>query len=145
MRIFWTTNLVYTILWWIGSTGFYLFQCNPVEWYFMQYYHKYDKPVPGGLTGQCKVTSVQHVALPVIFSLISDVGLMVLPIWAISKLKLNRRRKYGLLAVFGVGAIACLLELARILALLIGTDDKADPACEYTIFLQCVCHRNHQY
>lgn len=61
----------------------------------------------------------------------SDVGFMILPIWAISKLKLGRRSKTGLLAVFGVGAVACLLELARILALLIKTDDKADPSCEY--------------
>lgn len=135
MRIFWSLNLVYTILWWIGATGFYLFQCNPVQWYFLQYYAKSHKPVPGGLTGQCNVTTVFHVSLPVIFSLVSDVGLMVLPIWAISKLKLRRRRKYGLLAVFGVGAIACLLELARILDLLINTDDKTDPSWGVTIFL----------
>ncbi|KUI56367.1 hypothetical protein VP1G_03751 [Cytospora mali] len=135
MRIFWTANLVYTILWWIGATGFYLFQCQPVQWYFLQYYARFKKPVPGGLTGQCKGTTVLHVALPVIFSLVSDVGLMVLPIWAISKLKLSRRRKYGLLAVFGVGAIACLLELARILDLLIDTDDKTDPSWGVAIFL----------
>lgn len=55
-------------------------------------------------------------------------GLMVLPIWAISKLKLRKRKKYGLLAVFG--AIACLLELARILDLLI---DKTDPSYKYVV------------
>lgn len=31
MRMCWSANLVYTILWWIGVTGFYLFQCNPIS------------------------------------------------------------------------------------------------------------------
>lgn len=131
MRIFWWANFVYIILWWIGATGFYLLQCQPVQWYFLQYFARYGKPVPGGYTGQCNATSVLHVALPVIFSLLSDVGLMVLPIWAISRLNMSRKRKYGLLAVFGVGAIACMLELGRILYLILDTDDKADPSCEW--------------
>lgn len=131
MRIFWWTNFAYIILWWVGATGFYLLQCQPVQWYFLRYFARYGKPVPGGYTGQCDATSTLHVALPVIFSLVSDVGLMVLPIWAISRLHMSKRRKYGLLAVFGVGAIACMLELGRILALTLDTDDKTDPSCEY--------------
>lgn len=130
MRIFWWVNLVYIILWWIGATGFYLFQCSPVQWYFIQYYARFGKPVPGGSTGQCNATNVINVALPVVFSLVSDVGLMVLPIWAISRLRVSKKRKYGLLAVFGVGAVACMLELARILDLTLDTDDKTDPSCE---------------
>lgn len=131
MRIFWWINLVYIILWWIGATGFYLFQCSPVQWYFIQYYARFNKPVPGGITGQCNATNVVNVSLPVVFSLVSDVGLMVLPIWAISRLKVSRKRKYGLLAVFGVGAIACMLELGRILDLILDTDDKTDPSCKW--------------
>ncbi|KAJ0119853.1 hypothetical protein J7T55_014059 [Diaporthe amygdali] len=135
MRVFWWVNLVYVILWWIGATGFYLFQCSPVQWYFIQYYARFGKPVPGGVKGQCKATKVLNVALPVVFSLVSDVGLMVLPIWAISRLKVSKKRKYGLLAVFGLGAIACMLELGRILDLLLDTDDKTDPSWGVAIFL----------
>lgn len=135
MRIFWWANMVYIILWWIGATGFYLFQCSPVQWYFIQYYKKYNKPVPGGMTGQCDATNVVNVSLPVVFSLVSDIGLMVLPIWAISRLKVSRKRKYGLLAVFGVGAVACMLELGRILDLILDTDDKKDPSWGVAIFL----------
>ncbi|KAI1460857.1 hypothetical protein F4805DRAFT_477974 [Annulohypoxylon moriforme] len=135
LRIFWWVNFVYIILWFFGGTAFYLFQCKPVEWYFLQYYEKSHKPVPGGKQGQCDATSVLHVSLPVIFSLISDVGLLALPIWAISKLRLDKTKKRGLMVVFGIGLVAALLELARILALLIDTDDKTDPSYGVTIFL----------
>ncbi|KAL2275888.1 hypothetical protein FJTKL_01444 [Diaporthe vaccinii] len=135
MRIFWWVNLVYIILWWIGATGFYLFQCSPVQSYFIQYYARFNKPVPGGITGQCNATNVVNVAFPVVFSLVSDVGLMVLPIWSIYRLRVSRKRKYGLLAVFGVGAVACMLELGRILDLILDTDDKTDPSWGVAIFL----------
>ncbi|KAI1775690.1 hypothetical protein F4818DRAFT_457881 [Hypoxylon cercidicola] len=136
LRIFWWANFVYIIFWFIGATSFYLFQCKPVQWYFIQYFDRYPHlPVPGGMTGQCDATSVVHVALPLIFSLVSDVSLLLLPLWAISRLKLNKNKKRGLMAVFGIGLIACLLELARILALLIDTDDKTDPSYGVAVFL----------
>ncbi|KAI0900829.1 hypothetical protein F4806DRAFT_169799 [Annulohypoxylon nitens] len=135
LRIFWWINFVYIILWFFAGTAFYLFQCKPSEWYFLQYYARYHKPVPGGKEGQCNATSVLHVALPVIFSLISDAGLLALPIWAISKLRLDKTKKRGLMAVFGIGLVAALLELARILALIIDTDDKSDPSYGVAIFL----------
>ncbi|KAI1447520.1 hypothetical protein F5Y02DRAFT_29954 [Annulohypoxylon stygium] len=135
LRIFWWINFVYIILWFFAGTAFYLFQCKPVEWYFLQYYARYQKPVPGDKEGQCDATSVLHVALPVIFSLISDAGLLALPIWAISKLRLDKTKKRGLMAVFGIGLVAALLELARVLALIIDTDDKTDPSYGVAVFL----------
>ncbi|OTB04275.1 hypothetical protein M426DRAFT_11654 [Hypoxylon sp. CI-4A] len=135
LRIFWWTNLVYVVLWFLGATFFYLFQCSPSQWYFLQYYARYHKPVPGGKHGQCDSTSVLHTALPVIFSLISDVGLLSLPIWAISKLKVNRNKKIGLVVVFGIGLVAAFLELARILELLVDTDDKGDTSYGVAVFL----------
>ncbi|KAI1136624.1 hypothetical protein F5Y05DRAFT_420029 [Hypoxylon sp. FL0543] len=136
LRIFWWANLVYIVLWFFGGTAFYLFQCKPVEWYYIQYYARFPHiPVPGGMKGQCNATSVLHVSLPVIFSLISDIGLLLLPIVAISKLRLGKSKKRGLLAVFGIGLIAALLELARVLDLLIDTDDKTDPSYGVAIFL----------
>ncbi|KAI1739165.1 hypothetical protein F4680DRAFT_466692 [Xylaria scruposa] len=133
LRAFWWANFVFIILWFFGSTGFYLFQCQPVWWYFMRYYARFphpDKNNPTNLKGQCDATAVLNVSLPVIFSLISDVGLLSLPIWAVSTLKVNKTKKRGLLAVFGVGSIACILEIARIIALNLKTDDKNDTSCE---------------
>ncbi|KAI8960609.1 hypothetical protein F5Y11DRAFT_329241 [Daldinia sp. FL1419] len=135
LRIFWWVNLVYVILWFLGATSFYLFQCKPVEWYFLQYFARARKPVPGNKTGNCDATSVLHVALPPIFSLISDIGLLLLPILAISRLRLGKNKKRGLIAIFGIGIIACLLELARVLVLLLDTDDKTDPSYGVAVFL----------
>ncbi|KAK9769851.1 putative Integral membrane protein [Seiridium cardinale] len=135
MRFFWWANLVYILLWFFGGTGFYLFQCKPVQWYFLQYFARAGKPVPGNMTGQCDATTVLHVSMPMIFSLISDVSLLALPVWAIWKLRLEKRKRMGLIAVFGIGLVACLLELARILALVIDTDDKLDPSYGVAVFL----------
>jgi hypothetical protein len=33
LKIAWWANLVYVLLWLFGATGFYLFQCWPVQWY----------------------------------------------------------------------------------------------------------------
>ncbi|KAF7531386.1 hypothetical protein G7054_g8919 [Neopestalotiopsis clavispora] len=135
LRIFWWTNIGYIGLWFFGSTSFYVFQCRPVQWYFLQYYNKYKHPVPGDVHGQCDATTVVHVAMPMVFSLVSDVALLVLPLWAISKLRVDRKKRIGLMAVFGIGLVACLLELARILALIIDTDDKTDPSWGVAVFL----------
>ncbi|KAF3070850.1 hypothetical protein GL218_00183 [Daldinia childiae] len=135
LHIFWWVNFVYVVLWFFGATSFYLFQCKPVQWYFIQYFSRYHKPVPGNITGNCDATSVLHVALPAIFSLVSDIGLLLLPIWAISQLRLNKNKKRGLMVIFGIGLIACFLELARVLVLLLDTDDKTDPSYGVAVFL----------
>ncbi|KAJ2987078.1 hypothetical protein NUW58_g4700 [Xylaria curta] len=138
LRIFWWANFVFIILWFIGATGFYLLQCQPVGWYFWRYYARFphkDENNPQNMTGQCNATAVLNVSLPVIFSLVSDIGLLILPIWAVSTLKVNKAKKRGLLAVFGVGIIAAVLELARILALNLNTDDKDDTSYGVVIFL----------
>ncbi|KAI1805748.1 hypothetical protein F4811DRAFT_514219 [Daldinia bambusicola] len=136
LRVFWWINFVYVVLWFFGATGFYLFQCQPVQWYFLQYFARFHKPVPSShQTGNCDATSVLHVSLPPIFSLVSDIGLLLLPMAAISQLKLNKNKKRGLMVVFGIGILTCLLELVRVLVLLLETDDKTDPSYGVAVFL----------
>ncbi len=105
LRIAWWANMVYAILWFFGATGFYIFQCWPVQWYWTRYYQRYHVGPPVAMKGQCNATTVRHVAMPLIFSLISDVALLLLPIAAISKLQISLRKKLGLAAVFSVGAL----------------------------------------
>lgn len=105
LRIAWWANLVYILLWAFGATGFYLFQCWPVQWYWLRYYKKYQTNPPYNRTGQCNATTVQHVALPLVFGLISDVALLCLPITAILKLRVSNKKKLGLAAIFGVGTL----------------------------------------
>lgn len=106
LRIGWWANMIYVILWFFGATGFYLFQCWPVQWYWTRYYQRYHiGPAPIAKKGQCNATIVQHVAMPLIFSLVSDVALLLLPIVAISRLKATWKRKLGLAAIFSVGVL----------------------------------------
>ena len=106
LRIAWWANLIYILLWTFGATGFYLFQCWPVSWYWNRYYERYQtfSPYTGEL-GQCNATTVQHVAIPLLFSLISDIALLCLPITAILKLRISTKRKVGLAAIFGIGTL----------------------------------------
>ena len=103
LRIAWWANLIYVLAWAFGATGFYLFQCWPVQWYWLRYYRKFDPTYTK--TGQCDATTVQHVALPLIFGLISDIALLFLPITAIAKLQITRQKKVGLAGIFGIGAL----------------------------------------
>lgn len=55
--------------------------------------------------GQCNATTVAHVAMPLIFSIISDVAILLLPITAIVKLQISWNKKLGLAAIFSVGVL----------------------------------------
>jgi hypothetical protein len=132
LRIAWWTNIVYVVLWLIGSTGFYLFQCWPVQWYFMRYYFKYNREPPYPITGQCRATNTTNVSRPLIFGLVSDVAILLLPIFSISRLQMSLNKKIGLSGVFSIGVIACATDMARIVELMTDTDDSVDPSCMYT-------------
>ena len=103
LRIAWWVNVAYVILWLIGATGFYVFQCWPVQWYFMQYYRKYNRPPPYPISGQCDATTTMHVSIPLIFGLFSDIMILLLPLATISRLHRSKRSKIGLTLVFSVG------------------------------------------
>ena len=103
MRTYWWANLVYILLWLVGSSGFYIFQCWPPDWYYLQYYQRFNAPTPKNVIGQCNATTVMHVALPLIFGLISDVALLFLPLVAVWQLKITRPKKFGLAGVFCIG------------------------------------------
>jgi hypothetical protein len=133
LRIAWWINLVYVILWLFGSTGFYLFQCWPVQWYFMRYYSRYHRPAPYPITGQCKATNVTNVSRPLIFGLISDIAILLLPVFTISQLQMSRFKKFGLSGIFSLGLLACGLDMARIIELSVDTDDIVDPACAFPV------------
>ena len=69
----------------------------------MRYYEIYDPTFTE--TGQCNVTTVEHVAIPLILGIFSDVALLCLPIAAIWGLRISTKKKLGLAGVFGVGLL----------------------------------------
>ena len=99
----WQLNLLYVYSWALGSMGFYLLQCKPVDWYWIRYYEKQDPTFTK--TGQCNATTVNNVAIPLILGLFSDVALILLPGYAIWKLQVSTRKKTALGGVFSVGVM----------------------------------------
>ena len=111
------------------------FQCWPPEWYWLQYYAKYNQAPPTFKHGQCNAQTVSHVALPFVFSLFSDVTILTVPVIALSQLQMTWKRKAAMSALFPVGLGFCLLEIGRIVALYKGTNDKSDASWGVTNFL----------
>ncbi|KAI9813675.1 MAG: hypothetical protein M1827_003746 [Pycnora praestabilis] len=114
LAIAWWINLVYIILWAIGSTIFYILQCIPPDYYWRRTYLLFKITPPSLVHGQCNSDTAVLVALPLIFSLISDFGILVLPVVTLSRLKLRTSKKLGLLAIFSLGLLACICEIVRI-------------------------------
>lgn len=106
LYIAWWINLVYVVLWFIGTTAYYLFQCSKPEWYFLHYYKDYHEPIPGKIqSGQCNAESVTHTSLPIILGLVSDVAILCLPLVAISSLQMNKKKKTAMALLFAIGTL----------------------------------------
>lgn len=98
----------------------------------MRYYSRYHQPSPYPISGQCNATNVTNVSRPLIFGLISDVAILLLPVFSISQLQMSANKKVGLIGVFSIGIIACGTDMARIIELSTDTDDIIDPSCAYS-------------
>ena len=58
--------------------------------------------------------SPQNCLLTATLNTISDWIILILPIWAIWRLKMPLRRKLGVSAVFGTGIFACAASVCRL-------------------------------
>lgn len=96
LRIFWWTNMVYAVLWGIGSTITYVLSCVPVSYYW----ERFD--LQSTVHGSCHNSTTAD-GLPLILDLVSDVAILVLPIATIATLQMPLARKTGLMIVFSVG------------------------------------------
>ena len=106
LRVAWWANLIYVVLWFFGTTLYFILQCSPPQWYYLHYYHDYQEPLPGKIkSGQCNAESVIHTSLPIILGLISDVAILCLPLVAISALQMNKKKKLAMVLLFAVGTL----------------------------------------
>lgn len=96
LKVFWWTNMIYVVLWTIGSTINYILSCVPVSYYWERFDPK------STLKGSCHNTTNAD-GVPLILDLISDVTILALPIATITTLKIPFARKAGLTVVFSVG------------------------------------------
>lgn len=95
----------------IGSTFEFIFQCLPVSYFWERF--SIDYGITPTVTGSCLPQTV-HLATPAILSTISDVLILLLPLAVLFKLKLDAKRKFGLMAIFSLGCFVIGCGIARI-------------------------------
>jgi len=91
-------------MWFIGSTLDFIFQCVPVNFYWNRTYLKFPSPPPVSI-GECHASANWQVALPIVFSIISDCALLGLPSYTLLRLQMSRKQKIALVAIFTLGAL----------------------------------------
>ncbi|OJJ76749.1 hypothetical protein ASPBRDRAFT_62833 [Aspergillus brasiliensis CBS 101740] len=119
LRIFWWSNIMYVVLWGIGSTITYMLSCVPASYYWERFNPK------STMHGTCRNTTNAD-GVPLILDLISDVAILALPIATIATLQMPLARKAGLIIVFSVGFIAIASAIARVVVLYKATSLHTD-------------------
>ncbi|CRG90560.1 hypothetical protein PISL3812_07604 [Talaromyces islandicus] len=120
LAIGWWANLIYAVAWAIGSTVFFILQCHPIPYYWERLNPTLH------ISGHCS-SGTHIVAIPLILSTVSDVAILVLPIFVVTGLRLTTQTKVGLVALFGFGFIAVGCGIARLIVLEVDTETATDP------------------
>ncbi|KAK1751006.1 hypothetical protein QBC47DRAFT_351784 [Echria macrotheca] len=115
MRIFTTRNFriaahcvnAYTIAWAISTWIVNLTVCTPIAFY-------YDRTIPGG--GSCRNQAVSG-SISGGLSLLGDILVLALPVPVIWRLRIDTRRRIGIICVFLLGVFVCVASTIRIIEL----------------------------
>jgi len=100
-RIIWAI-MIFTILSHLGGTLVLLFQCNPMKLSWR----------PKSVPGSCLPNDITFYVLAAI-TIFCDCLIFALPIPLLAKVQINRRRKFGLIAVFMLGAFTTVCSIMR--------------------------------
>ncbi|OIW26036.1 hypothetical protein CONLIGDRAFT_684574 [Coniochaeta ligniaria NRRL 30616] len=114
MRIFTTRKfriaaycvMAYTIVWAISTWIVNLTTCSPIAFY-------YDKTIPGGKCRNQAISGSINGGL----SLLGDIMVLALPIPVVWSLKINLRKKVGIMGIFLLGIFVCVAAVIRIIEL----------------------------
>lgn len=87
-------NIAYTVGWAVSTWIVNLTVCTPIAFY-------YDHTIPGGHCSNQAVSGSVNGGL----SLLGDVAILVLPMPMIWRLKINLRRRIGIISIFLLGAL----------------------------------------
>jgi hypothetical protein len=98
--------IAYTIAWAISTWIVNLTVCTPIAFY-------YDRTIPGGTCRNQAISGSINGGL----SLLGDVFVLALPIPVIWSLKINTRKKAGILGIFLLGVFVCVASVIRIIEL----------------------------
>ncbi|RKU48546.1 hypothetical protein DL546_007390 [Coniochaeta pulveracea] len=96
----------YTVAWAISTWIVNLTVCTPIAYY-------YDRTIPGGTCRNQAISGSINGGL----SLLGDVLVLALPMPVIWNLKVNFRRKVGIICIFLLGVFVCVASIVRIVEL----------------------------
>ena len=105
-RIAWWANLTYAVLWFLGSTLFYIFQCSPVDYYWTRLGPLIENTAtPVKTTAHC-VGSITSIGTPIMLNTISDLSILILPMPILLRLQTTMQKQLRLLLLFTLGFAA---------------------------------------
>ncbi|KAI1088907.1 hypothetical protein F5B19DRAFT_401397 [Rostrohypoxylon terebratum] len=133
-KIAWWINVVYVVLWTIGSTLFYIFQCAPVDFYWNKIYAGVGMtPPPGDEHGKC-IKALASIGTPIILNTIGDLFVLLLPLPILLKLQTTTPKRLRLLGLFVIGFMATAAGFVRF-AFIFATNPRADVTYSSVEFL----------
>ncbi|KAH8669584.1 hypothetical protein BGZ60DRAFT_486923 [Tricladium varicosporioides] len=91
----------------------FVFQCVPVQLFWLRCYLVLPIPPPVSLDGHCMSPTI-HVVVPLFFDLASEVAILILPVIGIWNLQLRMRKKVGLLFAFSLGIFVTAISIIRL-------------------------------
>jgi hypothetical protein len=114
MRIFTTRKfriaaycvIAYTIAWAISTWIVNLTVCSPIAFY-------YDRTIQGGTCRNQAISGSVNGGL----SLLGDIFVLALPLPVIWNLKINMRKRVGIIGIFLLGVFVCVASIIRIVEL----------------------------
>lgn len=137
----WVNGLC-AIAWAIASTTELIFQCDPVDYFWQRFAFLYGI-YPPGVNGTC-LPQLIHLASPAIVSTISDVAILILPLFVLWGLKMPTKNKVGLIGLFLVGLFVVGVGIARI-TFIFKVSNEEDTTCKCTPPISWTLHSRCLY
>ncbi|KAI1408088.1 hypothetical protein F5Y13DRAFT_114672 [Hypoxylon sp. FL1857] len=133
-KIAWWINVAYVILWTVGSTLFYIFQCAPVDFYWNKIYAGVGLTPPAGdMNGTC-VKALGSIGTPIILNTVGDLFVLLLPLPILLKLQTTNIKRLRLLALFVIGFMATAAGFVRF-SFIFAANPRADATYSPVEFL----------
>ncbi|KAI1100870.1 hypothetical protein F4804DRAFT_317765 [Jackrogersella minutella] len=133
-KIAWWINVAYVVLWTIGSTLFYIFQCSPIDFYWNKIYAAVAMTPPeADKDGSC-IKALASIGTPIILNTIGDLFVLLLPLPILFKLQTTTTKRLRLLALFIIGFMATAAGFVRF-AFIFASNPRADVTYSSVEFL----------
>jgi hypothetical protein len=106
-------TMVFATLSGIASFIVFVFQCVPVQLFWLRCWLTIPGPPPVSLEGHCLSATI-HVVVPLFFDLASEIAILILPVIGLWNLQLAFKKKVGLFFAFSLGIFVTAISIIRL-------------------------------